>query len=428
MDRSNSQSDLPNKRARQQSDQGGGKQIVINELLCYASKKYHQLKKQILKQTIYDFYQSETVIEAKNQLCGDIEALAITDWPKPPRRRLNSTEHIGAKMKNDIEDITNMLDYIDRSQLTPRLPLYVATDLDLLPSPKLTEGDLQCVLIRLHELTNKVHELSDSLTTTNRTMAEMSTCMSAAAAAATHATTSVTTSHQHDASRHQPDPPPSQPKPVRRVAGANADTDTADEGALSEDWDADPAVQTVNRRRNKQPKNARPTPAQGTTTYATALTQNLPVNNPPQARRTVLGTAQSASLKAAKHLQIKKAVYKISNIDAVYTAENLIDHLTEMGVRVADDSQTHGKSCFELKPGPRQPIDNKCFRVCIFAADKQKLLVKEKWSSGILIQEWIFRKNDTPENQKDTESSAASNQHAADQPSAAMNEQIGEPT
>ena len=39
-----------------------------------------------------------------------------------------------------------------------------------------------------------------------------------------------------------------------------------------------------------------------------------------------------------------------------------------------------------------------------------------------------FSKNDTPENQKHTESSAASNQQAADQPSAAMNEQIGEPT
>ena len=109
-----------------------------------------------------------------------------------------------------------------------------------------------------------------------------------------------------------------------------------------------------------------------------------------------------------------------------YTAENLIDHLTEMGVRVADDSQTHGKSCFELKPGPRQPIDNKCFRVCIFAADKQKLLVKEKWSSGILIQEWIFRKNDTPQNHKDTDSSAPSNQQIADQPSAVIGEQIGE--
>ena len=108
-------------------------------------------------QTLYDFYPSDTVVEAKDQLCADIEALSIVDWPKPPRRRLNSTDKIGAIMKIDIEDITNMLDYIDRNQLSSRLPLYVATDPDLLPSPKLMEGDLQCVLIRLHELTNKVH-------------------------------------------------------------------------------------------------------------------------------------------------------------------------------------------------------------------------------------------------------------------------------
>ena len=65
-----------------------------------------------------------------------------------------------------------------------------------------------------------------------------------------------------------------------------------------------------------------------------------------------------------------------------------------MGIRVADDSRTGGKSCFELKPGPRQPAGNKCFRICIFADDKPKLLVKEKWESGILIQEWIFHPKD----------------------------------
>jgi hypothetical protein len=87
-------------------------------------------------------------------------------------------------------------------------------------------------------------------------------------------------------------------------------------------------------------------------------------------------------------------VFKISNVDAGYSTANLIDHLTKMGVRLADDARTQGKSCFELKRGPRQPEDNKSFRICIFAADKSKLLVKDNWASGILIQEWIFRPND----------------------------------
>ena len=82
------------------------------------------------------------VTEAKAQLYTDIELLDIPEWPKPPRRRLNSTDNVGAKLKNKIEDITNMLDYIDRNQLSSRLPVYVAADPDLLPSPKLTEGDL----------------------------------------------------------------------------------------------------------------------------------------------------------------------------------------------------------------------------------------------------------------------------------------------
>ena len=42
------------------------------------------------------------------------------------------------------------------------------------------------------------------------------------------------------------------------------------------------------------------------------------------------------------------------------------------------------------------------------------------------MQEWIFRKNDTPENQKDTKSSAQSNQQIADEQLAVISEQIGE--
>jgi len=108
----------------------------------------------------------------------------------------------------------------------------------------------------------------------------------------------------------------------------------------------------------------------------------------------MLGSSVNTSFKASKNLVIKKAVYKISNVDASYSADNLIDHLTQMGVRLTDDSRTNGKSCFELRRGPKQPEDNKCFRICIFAADKSKLLVKDSWASGILIQEWIFHPKD----------------------------------
>jgi hypothetical protein len=415
MNSSSSQSDLqPGKRLRQQSGATEGADgeknnhnIVINELLCYATKKYHQRGNIDLQRILYDFYQVDTVTQAKNKLSDDIDALSIPDWPKPPRRRLNSSENIGAKLRIDIDDIVNMLDYVDRNQLGNRLPKYVAADPDMLPSAKLTEGDLQCLLLRIHDMSNKIDELRESTNDTNRSVADIVAGAVAATAAANAAAASSSSVRQPQASHLHTAAPRQQP-PALSADSAFVHADATDGATSNDDWDTDPAVQVVQRRKsNYRPKNARSTSGPGSTSYAAALdrpaanpsgTNQQTSNRPSQARRTVLGTATNSSLKAAKNLLIKKAVFKISNIDAVYTAENLLDHLTSMGVRVADDSRSNGKSCFELKPGVKQPANNKCFRVCIFAADKQKLLVKDKWASGILIQEWIFRPEDPAEN------------------------------
>ena len=416
MERTNSQSDSQSaKRQRQQSgvvpegDGARNPKLTINELLCYATKKYHQLRNETLKQILYDFYKVEIVSEAKNQLSEDIDALSIDDWPKPPRRRLNSTGDVGGKLRIDIDDIMKMLDYVDRMQLGDKLPKYVAVDPDMLPSAKLTEGDLQCVLIKIGELTNKIEDLRGSTIETNQHIAEMVAGAAAVTAAAKTGASTTTSDRQSQAQqRHLSAAPPGplrQP-PLAVSAGSAVLLDDPTDGATSnDDWDTDPTVQVQRRRSNNRPRNARPAPGPSAPTYAASFSFDRPesgrpgtgqqtTTRPSQARRTILGSAVSSSLKASKNLKIKKAVFKISNIDAVYTAENLLDHLTNMGIRVADDSRTGGKSCFELKPGPRQPAGNKCFRICIFAADKPKLLVKEKWESGILIQEWIFHPKD----------------------------------
>ena len=115
----------------------------------------------------------------------------------------------------------------------------------------------------------------------------------------------------------------------------------------------------------------------------------LGVNNAATSNRTqqkkrmsMMGDSTSSILKASKNLNIKKAVYKISNIDSSYSVKDVTSHLESIKVRVV--------SCFELPRGPRQPEDNKNFRVCIYAVDKSKLLVRNNWSTGIVIQDWVF--------------------------------------
>lgn len=381
------------KRARQQSglSVNDEKELIINDLLCYATKKLNQLRLQHLKQILCDFYRWEPINSAKEQLISDIDALNFDDWPKPPRRRLTNSQDTHEKIRIDVDDIVAMLCFIDQKQLASRLPRYVASDPDNIPSAKLTEGDMQCLLTKLHTLTAKVSELSESTAENNHKIAELSVRITTATTLPAQAIATDIARHPGVANSRHPIPTPRN--------SVSVDTDQGD--LNDDDWDNDPSVQTVSRRKANKPP-AKVLPGANQTTYAsTAASGRVPPAQPnrpgQQARRTtMLGASQglSNSLKAAKNLQIKKAVFKISNIDAGFNAENLVDHLTSMGVRVADDSRTHGKSCFELKPGPRQPEGNKSFRVCIFAADKPKLLIKEKWDSGIFIQEWIFHPKD----------------------------------
>jgi len=194
--------------------------------------------------------------------------------------------------------------------------------------------------------------------------------------------------------------------PAPSSVNASADHSTHN-NPIIDDWDSDPNVHTVKRRKSSNRGGNTQQRGPSGLTYTNAVVSGRSgeagliqeqsqqqTNRPSKPRVTMLGSSASTAFKAAKTLLIRKAVFKINNVDAGYSAENLIDHLTTMGVRLTDDVRTNGKSCFELKRGPHQPEDNKSFRICIFAADKTKLLVKDHWASGILIQEWIFRSKD----------------------------------
>jgi len=88
------------------------------------------------------------------------------------------------------------------------------------------------------------------------------------------------------------------------------------------------------------------------------------------------------TLKASKNPLVTKAVFNITNIDDSYNVDDVKDYVATLNVRLIN--------CFELPSKRKQPSENKNFRVCIYASDKNNLLVKKNWSSGILIQDWMF--------------------------------------
>jgi len=127
--------------------------IHVNELLCYSVHKYGKIPSKQLKMIVNNVYSLEAISSAKNALVGLVDAMEIG------RHRANSTGGGNeGKYKSDVEDIFNVLVYLDEKQLSKRLPCFVAANPDMLPSHNLLEGDLVGIMSQFTNIDNKLSE------------------------------------------------------------------------------------------------------------------------------------------------------------------------------------------------------------------------------------------------------------------------------
>ena len=304
-------------------------------------------------------------------------------------------------MRQDVEDLLSSLTFIDENNLKSKLPTFVAADPDMLPSIKLTDGDLVCVMNSLSNIDQSLNNVkSDMIGEMSAEFAKMCALMNdtiemkiasalcqqrkARIAEASNQVTSkplLNPSVQQlrsNASAHQTGRTPS------TSGGEELTSDDALEDA------SDMTTVTSKRKKRKRISNS---PTTQTMSYlevaskqpqsdTTKLQLKKSALNQPR-RKTFIGGSTSCPLKAANTLLVKKKVFKLGNIDASYQCSDVTDYMTSLGVRVV--------SCFVLKPREYQPKNNLSYRICVFAADAHKLLIKDNWSSGITLTEWFFK-------------------------------------
>ena len=126
---------------------------IISELLCYLQCKFGKIPLNSLKLVISDFYKSSDISTAKELLTESVDNLNIDKWVKAkPARRKNSDN----KCRNELEDIFSVLCFLDENLQLDKLPIFVAQNVDNLPSNRIEEGDLRCVLNKLDILDKKL--------------------------------------------------------------------------------------------------------------------------------------------------------------------------------------------------------------------------------------------------------------------------------
>ena len=126
--------------------------LVINEALCFITKKIGRYAAKQLKALLYDFYNEETISLAKNTLLDAITALKVDGCHSIVRKRRNSKENPEMKIRGDMDDIILLMTFTDEKSVMDRLPIYVAADPDLIPSSRLTDSDFQVLINKLDKI------------------------------------------------------------------------------------------------------------------------------------------------------------------------------------------------------------------------------------------------------------------------------------
>lgn len=353
--------------------------VVMNDLLCFCVNKLSRIGVKPLKNVCLDFFTADQINIARESVFNEVEKLqlSISGSKLPRKRRDSANKNNAAKTATDLDDIVDLLIYLDEQKFLDKLPIYVCGDPDKIPSIKLTDGDLAIVLLKLSSIDDRIDLIQKSLDTVINSIKNHEVANAGANIYQGISQVRSMTGLSHNALETSQDVQVTRdysgPSMQERSSVFPAASD------MSELSDVE-GFKTMARKRKKLF-----TPPDNRTvgiSFASAVSKNARPPGQAQTKRPVMiGSAASSSIKASKTIYLNKAVFCLSNVDLNYSCDDIMDYLKSINVRPL--------TCFDLRPNPNFPVDSKAFRICIVDEDKQFLLNNANWAVGVTIRPWV---------------------------------------
>ena len=114
--------------------------LVLCDCLCFIVNKYSSVAAKTLKSILSDFYSAEELSVAKFQLYDDINKLDST--LKRPHIGQRRDTDMQSRINKEVDDIFLLITFADENKLIDKLPRYVASSPEKMPSMRLYEGTL----------------------------------------------------------------------------------------------------------------------------------------------------------------------------------------------------------------------------------------------------------------------------------------------
>ena len=132
---------------------------MLCDTLCFVANKYGKVTDKTLRSVLSDFYTAETLCEAKRRLISDIDKLNLPD----KRPHVSSRREGDGRLAKEVGDIMTLFHFIDEHQVYDKLPRYVASSPDSMPSLRLYDGNMNVVVSMIKSVNDKLVEFGSAL-------------------------------------------------------------------------------------------------------------------------------------------------------------------------------------------------------------------------------------------------------------------------
>ena len=350
----------------------------------------------MFKSIISDFYDPDTISNAKDKLMLDIEGLSLPSWSRPVKRRGDN------KLKQEVEDIIAGLTLVDENEALLRLPRYAVENLDDIPVMRMERGEFAILVSKLDKIEERVENINVGRVHLERDRYVRSSIRQESSL--------INPNIDHVTGALEPGCTTASRVSNSMLAQAEMndghvvefDYDPSTDNATDNGNTSDGYHDVTSRKKRRLANRSSPSCAQRV--ERAAITPNRPAHSDTGPRsaprnnkskrvtgsvntdkRKIIGRAKQTNsgdhtFQSAKPY-VKKIVFGFYNVESSET----VDTLNEFIVNLCGIPSI---SCFPSKSRDTESIS---FRVCIDASSGNKFLDLNMWASGIVIRPWTFK-------------------------------------
>ena len=337
--------------------------VSICEVLCFTLNKYGKLTKAQLKSTLLGFYTEGELCEAKDVLFADATNLQCDALPRNVKRAKGDN-----RARMIAEDMIDLCAFLDEKALVRQLPLYVARDIDRIPTVKPEDMDLFCMTRKMETIEKRIAAVESVNMKLDSICAQLDGQQSSLKAVADQVERGVNNGHSADAVTTRKEERHDHGTTVDDKAAHCSFTDTAlwsdvavndvDPSAMPQTW------QTVTRTKDKsRPRLS--VRVQG----AKEISESTAVRSIPRA---IPRAPQKSALAAY-----------VGRLHTDTTEEALTQYLMGEGMR--------GIVCRKLKAKNGKTYKTAAFYVTCSTESASLFYDENCWPNGVELRDWVYK-------------------------------------